>query len=215
MYAEYRLDSDLLRQPIRRSGMTCEIRQWSGDHRTTTAVFWASGGDFDEFERELANDGTVANHQLLADYDDARIYGVQYTREMEIEGYRKVHDNRGVLHQAVNDGGDWTLSQTHPDKESFANFEQSLEELGYNVSTERILSTHSISETAGLTPGQQEILELAAAGGYFHVPRECHLSDLAAELDISTEAASERMRRALDNVVSAFLVDDSLHTTQL
>jgi hypothetical protein len=60
----------------------------------------------------------------------------------------------------------------------------------------------------GLTASQYEILAAALAGGYFEVPRGVRMSDLASEFDISDQAASERLRRALSRVLSTLAVDE-------
>jgi predicted DNA binding protein len=38
--------------------------------------------------------------------------------------------------------------------------------------------------------------------GYVDVPRECSMDDIAAELDISANAVSQRIRRGSANLVS-------------
>nr|WP_255473553.1 helix-turn-helix domain-containing protein [Halogeometricum sp. CBA1124] len=48
-----------------------------------------------------------------------------------------------------------------------------------------------------MTDLQRETLALAIRRGYFEVPRSATLSDLAAELGVSKQAVSERLRRAL------------------
>lgn len=48
----------------------------------------------------------------------------------------------------------------------------------------------------GLTDHQQEALRTAYELGYFDIPRRASLQEVAAELDISASAVSERLRRA-------------------
>ncbi|MFU8866475.1 helix-turn-helix domain-containing protein, partial [Natronococcus sp.] len=52
-----------------------------------------------------------------------------------------------------------------------------------------------------LTPEQREVLTTAQEMGYFEVPRETQIEELAAALDISTNSVSQRLRRATDNLV--------------
>lgn len=49
---------------------------------------------------------------------------------------------------------------------------------------------------SGLTDRQQEALRTAYELGYFEIPRDATLADVAAELDITAASASERLRRA-------------------
>ena len=55
--------------------------------------------------------------------------------------------------------------------------------------------------TGGLTDRQFEALETASELGYYAVPREASLSDVAAELDIAPSTASELLRRAESRVL--------------
>ena len=53
----------------------------------------------------------------------------------------------------------------------------------------------------GLTEAQREALTLAVEMGYFDIPRVCSTSDLGAELGVSDQAVSERLRRGIANFV--------------
>nr|WP_256487766.1 MULTISPECIES: helix-turn-helix domain-containing protein [unclassified Haladaptatus] len=56
-----------------------------------------------------------------------------------------------------------------------------------------------------MTDEQREALATAFASGYFRVPRETSLSELAETLDISPQAASGRLRRGLERMLGATL----------
>ena len=49
---------------------------------------------------------------------------------------------------------------------------------------------------------QREALVLALEMGYFEIPREATLEAVAERLDISTKAASERLRRGQTNLLN-------------
>lgn len=56
-----------------------------------------------------------------------------------------------------------------------------------------------------LTDRQRELLETAVREGYFAVPRECTLAELADSLDIDKSTASEVLRRGEGRIVKWFL----------
>lgn len=60
-----------------------------------------------------------------------------------------------------------------------------------------------------LTRPQQETLEAALAAGYFAVPRETTLRELADELGVSDTAASQRLRRGLRTLLGECLTVES------
>lgn len=60
----------------------------------------------------------------------------------------------------------------------------------------------------GLTDRQHEALRIAYELGYFGIPRQASLEDVAAELDISPSSVSERLRRAQTQ-----LIEETVATT--
>jgi predicted DNA binding protein len=56
-----------------------------------------------------------------------------------------------------------------------------------------------------VTPGQQNVLVAARERGYFDIPRETTLRELADELDVSHQTLSEHLRRGIMNLVDATL----------
>lgn len=56
-----------------------------------------------------------------------------------------------------------------------------------------------------LTPVQRETVEAAFELGYFDIPRTVSMKELAAELDVTPNAVSERLRRAERRMFSALL----------
>lgn len=68
----------------------------------------------------------------------------------------------------------------------------------------------SVDETL-LTDRQREVLLAAAAAGYYDVPREATLTEVAESLDISKATGSEVLHRAEAAIVTWF-IDEFLHT---
>lgn len=62
----------------------------------------------------------------------------------------------------------------------------------------------------GLTSEQYEALTEAIQYGYFEIPRDISLVELAAELDISHQALSERLRRAYRTLISEETKDEMM-----
>jgi hypothetical protein len=60
----------------------------------------------------------------------------------------------------------------------------------------------------GLTDRQYEALRIAYELGYFTIPRDASLEDVAAELDIAPSSVSERLRRAQTQ-----LIEETVATT--
>lgn len=67
---------------------------------------------------------------------------------------------------------------------------------------------HSESRSDVLTDRQRECLEVARRNGYFEVPRDCTLADVARELDVDKSTASETLRRGSARILERFFVGE-------
>lgn len=65
-----------------------------------------------------------------------------------------------------------------------------------------------------LTDRQRECLNVALREGYFQVPRDCTLADVAETLEVDTSTASETIRRGSARVLEWFLVGQNAHTDE-
>jgi len=88
-----------------------------------------------------------------------------------------------------------------------AQFEAFSERLDASDYRYELLSiVHSGSRADLLTQRQRECLEVALRKGYFEVPRDCTLAEVAAALDIDKSTASETLRRGSARVLDWFFV---------
>lgn len=72
--------------------------------------------------------------------------------------------------------------------------------------TFELRSLRGTDPAAGLvTDRQRDVLDTARRMGYFEVPRECPLADVAAEVGVDKSTASEILRRGQDRIVSWYL----------
>ncbi|WP_380678386.1 helix-turn-helix domain-containing protein [Salinigranum sp. GCM10025319] len=90
-------------------------------------------------------------------------------------------------------------------REGFEAFGSALDETGRRY--ELLTLVHIDDRESLLTDRQREYLTVAHRRGYFDVPRECTLAELAATLGVDTSSASETIRRGTGRVVGQFLLD--------
>lgn len=169
--------------------------------------FWATGVDFETFERGVLDNSHIESIIRLDRVDDSALYRVSWTRTDEdlLDG---LVDSDAVVLEAYGNGA-WHFRVRFPDHDLLGQF--------YNFCTERDITIHVVrvytlteASRAGrsfdLTPHQREALILAVRRGYFAVPRETDLTEIAEELDISQQAASKRVRRGVDKVLTNALL---------
>lgn len=208
LIAEFSLDSPALKT-TREScpDVTVTVEQETAYEGEQRLVFWAEHGDLDAFEAELEADPSVASVALLSELRDRRLYRVVFSEAAEAT-YPAWVSVDGVLLRAVGTETDWQTRMRFPDRSALSRYFEYCRSRGLDVTLTHLYSREEeVSEgTYGLTASQEEILVRAAAAGYFQVPRETTLGDLAADLGISGQAASERLRRGLATLVDETVV---------
>lgn len=176
---------------------------------------WATGepSTLDELTAHLeASDATTSVtvlDRLGVDGDDRRrqLYRIGWVLA-ELDVVPRVVRADGAILDGTGVDGRWRLRFRFPDHERVADFHRYLADSGLTgFSVRRIRSTDAEDpgEWVALTPEQREALALAARRGYFDTPRAVTLSELGTELDISEQAVSQRLRRAIRTLVFSAL----------
>jgi hypothetical protein len=111
-------------------------------------------------------------------------------------------NSEATILDAVGHHDEWKLRVLYPKRSLFSNTHEFCDQHGLTFEVESIRELEG--EPAGrfgLTKEQYEVLATAASQGYFEVPRGVTLQELAEEFDVSHQAVSERLRRAIDALV--------------
>ena len=166
----------------------------------TMPLVWFSNVDPDAIDEALEADPTVADYQQLLENtdDDEWFYRLQYSEDVG-SVCCAVYSNGGTLLDAQVSEGQWTLRLLFPEREELSDAVSAIEDRGARVDVRRMVEAgqdEDLETTAALTEPQQEAIAEAYRQGYYDVPREISLEELANELDISHQALSERLRRA-------------------
>lgn len=161
----------------------------------------ATGEAAADLDDTMRRDPTVADPTPLTATENHAVYRVRI-----VDGIR-VSDVLGDLGFRVldvtNDGTDWRYRIQGPSRTGLTAFFEYCQGNDIEFELEGIYRVPGSEMPAprALTDGQTEALRLANDGGYFAVPREMNLDDLADELGISRQAASERLRRAVGTLL--------------
>jgi len=157
--------------------------------------FWVSG-DVDAFHDALLADDTVRDETVLDRFTDRRFYRVQLAEPGTVL-YGTYVELGAVPLSLEGDADCWELEMRFPDRAAVAAFRDRCAELGVSFELKRLFRTREDRKEDSLTAPQREALDVAVELGYFSVPREATLEDIAAELGVSKQATSERIRRAV------------------
>lgn len=207
--AECSLDPDRLSFATALSATSAVELDVERVYRTRSAmpvVFcWARSDDLDAFESALADDETVTDVKRLSDADDRRLYRARLTGRASVVTYDAWVDLGAARLEMRYVDGRWHARIRFPGRDALATFREFCLDHDLDFQLDRLYdSDGDDAETARnrLTTSQREALRLAHEGGYFGIPRETTLAEIAAELDISDQATSERLRRGCGRLVS-------------
>lgn len=178
-------------------GVEVDIVQEAGtDPDRPVLLFWAHGGDLDAFDDALAEDPTVNDIERYAEPDEQVLYRVRVTDAVDLVTYPVWVEVGAEQIEARYRDGWWENRYRVPNTDALETIEQWCTDNGIAFELDGVYSQESQdSDETGLTAEQREILQTALEMGYFEVPRQGTLEDVAGALDISSQAASERMRR--------------------
>lgn len=196
--------------------MRIEIKRVVASQSRITPYFWAAGGDFEMFEQALHADAMIADVERIEaqggelDRPEERFYRV--TWEMKEPNLLTAIEaaSATVLEAVTTKAQRWGVKILFPDDDSLSAFHDYCVEHDFSYVAERIYRPENPQERGeyDLTEEQIDALEAAFHGGYFEVPREQTLSEIASDLGISRNALSNRLRRGHRNLLANTIVHD-------
>ncbi len=181
---------------------TCEMEQViaSDGYR-----MWIDGTERSTVESALESSRSVAAYELVLTGDGRWLYDVEFTSDV-VDVFDLVAEEQGTVVTASATNGTWQLQVRFCDREYVSRVYDRL--LEHDVTTDLARLTDLDGESVsshGLTPKQYETLVAAHERGYFTIPRETSMEELADELGVSHQALSERLRRAYRALVDTEL----------
>lgn len=170
-----------------------------------------------DIENALTNAYDVADWERIGQAGDTRRYQALPALSLDEQLGDQLDDLAGLEALATADAfieridvvpDGWRQTGWFADRETFKRF-SSFWQQNADFQLHR-LTPDEDSEPAGdgLTDRQREALRIAYERGYFHIPRQASLEDVAAELDLSPSSVSERLRRAQTQ-----LIEETVATT--
>ncbi|WP_435345223.1 helix-turn-helix domain-containing protein [Haloarchaeobius sp. HRN-SO-5] len=170
---------------------------------------WVSG-DVEGFEDAMARQDFVESVAPIERDGDRRLYQLRWDPMADELLTIFVETGGALLDARATDR--WYFTVRFPDDRGVTRFHERSQEASYHLELHRLGRSSDRSSKStdahGLTPAQREALVRAVESGYFAIPRQATLDDVAEAFDISNQAASERIRRATETVLRQALVDE-------
>ncbi|WP_049927263.1 helix-turn-helix domain-containing protein [Halopiger goleimassiliensis] len=165
---------------------------------------WTNEQPPPRFTTAAETDPRVSRASRIATFDDAALYRFEWDRsDGELLSWCANNQDKTTLLKASGHGDEWRLKIRFLSHEDLSDFQDVLSDCdhGYRVVRLYELEAPKLGQY-NLTAKQRDAVLRALEMGYFSVPRETTLEEVADALGISPKSASERLRRGQTNLVS-------------
>ncbi|MBX0294329.1 helix-turn-helix domain-containing protein [Haloarcula nitratireducens] len=169
-------------------------------------LLWVRNTGVEEFESACADDPTIDDAELLADFDDELLYRMHWIEQVGLL-LQMLTNGQATILNAFGTEEQWHLRMLYPSRDHLSETREFCieHELEFTVDAIREMEGDP-SGRYGLTTEQYEALVTAVRRGYFEVPRAINLEELADELGVSHQAVSECLRRGTEALIEDTLL---------
>ncbi|MFC7009365.1 helix-turn-helix domain-containing protein [Halalkalicoccus sp. GCM10025704] len=180
-------------------------------YRTSSGInylFWAEDSDLAAFKDGLTADPTVTNVSQLAETSTGRMYRVTFTDYGERIATFPFWSGLDIsLLDLTGSHKGWDVRMRMSDRDTLHQFRKVCEEndLQFHLTSIYEENKATSKAEARLTTVQREALTTARELGYFEIPRQASLADVADQLGVSSQALSERLRRGTTTLIDTVL----------
>ena len=185
--------------------MVVEFERFVPTDGSAMPFLWVTGDGRREFEAAIEDDPAVGSITLVDDLDGGGLFHVEWCDlgGSLLEWIRT--GDEGVL-RALGHADEWFLKVRFGTRELLSEFHAFCNREGIDFTLLRLYETRAPKlGQYDLTMAQRDALVKALELGYFGVPRQAKLEDVAEELDLSPNAVSERIRRGEANLFRSAL----------
>lgn len=175
-----------------------------------TPFLWATGEEFEAFERKVSGYQSVKEFRAYDKVDDSALYRIVW-QSQPTDLLQGIAESEAIVLEARGNGT-WKFRLRFSDHENLTTFHNTVIEQEIPIHIEQTYTLTGSSEHTnrfGLTPDQREALVLALRQGYFATPREASLDDIAEEFDITRQALSNRVRLGTEKVLRTCLLSSA------
>ncbi|WP_266082422.1 helix-turn-helix domain-containing protein [Haladaptatus caseinilyticus] len=171
-------------------------------------LFWVEGGESDAIEATLRNDPLTQDVQLLTEADGRLLFEIEWSPDVNhLVQPLLATDAEILIAEGTVDA--WEFRLQFPIRQALTDFLTQCREHGVAIELRRLYNPTLPDEGGQLTDDQYEIIAAAYERGFWNIPRDATLEDLAAELSISGNSASQRLRRGITTLVAEVLFPDA------
>lgn len=186
-------------------GVTVELERLIPDETMIIPYFWVRGARAEDIEAAFEDHPGFVSVRLIDDVDEEYLMRAEWSDEYYGLLSALAHANIVVL-SGIGTKEGWQFEVRGETRERIGEFRSDCQD--HDIPIE-ITAVHSLLPVQGdgyeLTDTQREALVLAYEMGYYDSPRAVSLEEVAAELDISQQSLSSRLRRGNRRLIEGTL----------
>lgn len=175
-------------------------------------LLWVANGDGAAIKAVLQDHSQIEFVRSLTPADEEELFEVRW--QPEFNGLIRAMvdaDARMLKGEGTADGWEFRLRFTS--HEDLTEFNQTVTDQGIPLTLQQLHNPTAPDKRASLSTKQREAIKHAYRRGYFNVPRDSTVSDLAASMEISDSAFSQRLRRGLSTLTRETFFSDGADGT--
>lgn len=166
--------------------------------------FWVRRTDGKTVLQAIDSSGALRNAEVIDEIDQDVLVRTEWIPDADglVDWFAKADV---TLLSAVGTTDGWTFDIRVEDPATLSAFREHARDHAIAVTVKRLRSLADVldGDEYGLTAEQEESLLLALDAGYYEEPREVTLADLAADLGITRQSLSSRLRRGYKNLIES------------
>lgn len=189
-------------------GVTVELERLIPHEHSVIPYFWVRGAEAADIEAAFDVHPGVSDISLIDSVDNEYLMRAEWDREY-VGVLSAISETHLVVLSGTGTSDGWRFEVRGETRDEIGAFRTYCQDNGIPID---ITAVHALLPIQGagyeLTDTQREALVLAYKRGYFNSPREASLQEIAAELDITQQSLSSRLRRGHRRLIAATLVPE-------
>ncbi|XVH32215.1 helix-turn-helix domain-containing protein [Haloferacaceae archaeon DSL9] len=187
-------------------GVTVELERLIPHETLIIPYFWVRGVETADIESSFKAHTGVTNIRLIDSIEDEYLMRAEWDREY-VGVLSALAETKTVVLSGVGMKDGWRFEVRSESREEIGEFRTYCQDNNIRI---EITAVHALLPVRGdryeLTGPQREALVLAYERGYFDSPRESSLEEIAAELGITQQSLSSRLRRGHRRLIAGTLI---------
>lgn len=169
--------------------------------------FFVHDASRDAFEANVRNHPSVENIRKVSKHDSQSLYAMEWEVSRDLF-FQAMNEAGAQLLSAKGAADTWEFEIRFPTHDALSEFQDYCTNAHIPLEVGRIYNPTKpgMGQWYGLTNTQRDTLVRAVEGGYYSIPRQMSTQDLADAFEISDQAVTERLRRAIITLVENTLV---------